>query len=155
MKLFGSDRNSGIIRKKSDCFKMNFNLKIWQKLVEPCAIWIHKWWETTTALFFKVDVIFSQNKSSLVSPSFWPQFLIFQKNSCARTSMFLTFRSMHKNFVEKLKIVVKNLEKLNCSYMVKYYVTLKKYEHMIFSRIQELTPSCNFKTCDRRTSPRQ
>ena len=30
--------------------------------------------------------------------------------------MFLLFRSVHKNFVEKLKIVVKNSEKLNCSY---------------------------------------
>ena len=30
--------------------------------------------------------------------------------------MFLIFRSMHKNFVEKLKIAVKNSEKLNGSY---------------------------------------
>ena len=30
--------------------------------------------------------------------------------------MFLIFRSVDKNFVEKLKIVVKNLEKLDCSY---------------------------------------
>ena len=30
--------------------------------------------------------------------------------------MFLIFRSRHKNFDEKIKIVVKNSEKLNCSY---------------------------------------
>ena len=30
--------------------------------------------------------------------------------------MFLIFRSVLKNLVEKLKIVVKNSEKLNCSY---------------------------------------
>ena len=29
--------------------------------------------------------------------------------------MFLIFRPVHKNFVEKLKIVVENSEKLNCS----------------------------------------
>ena len=56
-------------------------------------------------------------KRCLVSPGLWPQFLIFQKkNTCAQTSMFLIFRSVHKNFVEKLKIVFKNSEKINCSY---------------------------------------
>ena len=30
--------------------------------------------------------------------------------------MFLIFRSVHKNFVEKLKLVVQNSEKLNCSF---------------------------------------
>ena len=30
--------------------------------------------------------------------------------------MLSIFRSVHKNFVEKLKIVVKNSEQLNCSY---------------------------------------
>ena len=30
--------------------------------------------------------------------------------------MFLIFKSVHKNFVDKLKIVVKNSEKINCSY---------------------------------------
>ena len=30
--------------------------------------------------------------------------------------MFLIFKSVHKNFVENLKIVVKNSEKLKCSY---------------------------------------
>ena len=30
--------------------------------------------------------------------------------------MFLIFRSAHKNFVEKLKIVVKISERLDCSY---------------------------------------
>ena len=30
--------------------------------------------------------------------------------------MFLIFMSVHKNFVETLKIVVKNSEKINCSY---------------------------------------
>ena len=39
--------------------------------------------------------------------------------------MFLIFRSVHKNFVEKLKIVIKNSEKLNYSYMVKFHMTLK------------------------------
>ena len=47
------------------------------------------------------------HKSSLVSPNFRPQFLIFQKNTCAETSMFLIFRSVHQNFVEKLKFVSK------------------------------------------------
>ena len=39
--------------------------------------------------------------------------------------MLLIFRAVHNNFVEKLKIVVKNSEKLNCSYMVKYHITLR------------------------------
>ena len=30
--------------------------------------------------------------------------------------MFLIFRHVHKNFVEKLKIVIKNSEELHCSY---------------------------------------
>ena len=30
--------------------------------------------------------------------------------------MVLMFRSVHKNFVETLKIVIKNSEKLNCYY---------------------------------------
>ena len=31
-------------------------------------------------------------RASLVSQGLWPQFLIFQKNSCAQTSKFLIFR---------------------------------------------------------------
>ena len=30
--------------------------------------------------------------------------------------MLLIFRDVHKNFAEKLKILVKDSEKLNCSY---------------------------------------
>ena len=40
----------------------------------------------------------------------------FSEKYLCTTSMFLIFRSVHKNFVEKLKIVVKNSEKLNSPY---------------------------------------
>ena len=42
--------------------------------------------------------------------------------------MILIFRTVHENFVQKLKIVVKNSEKLNCSnyfILILYYVIIK------------------------------
>ena len=45
--------------------------------------------------------------------SFFPQFLIFQKNDSAETLRKLTLTSGHYYFVEKLKIVEKKLCKLN------------------------------------------
>ena len=46
----------------------------------------------------------------------FPQFLIFQENNSAQTLMLIFFTSRHYYFFEKLKIVEKQLCKLNCSY---------------------------------------
>ena len=56
------------------------------------------------------------HKSSLVYTVVFPQFLIFQKNNSAETQIKLTLTSGHYYFVEKFKIVEKQLRKLNCSY---------------------------------------
>ena len=55
-------------------------------------------------------------KSNLVYIVVFSQFLIFQKNNSAETQTKLTLTSRHYYFVEKLKIVEKQLCKLNCSY---------------------------------------
>ena len=56
------------------------------------------------------------HKSKFVHNVFFPQFLIFQQNNSAQTSVLIFFTSRHYYFFEKLKIVEKNLCKLNCSY---------------------------------------
>ena len=56
------------------------------------------------------------HKSNLVYTGFFPQFLIFQKNNSTETSGKLILTPGHYYFVKKLKIVEKNLCKLNCSY---------------------------------------
>ena len=56
------------------------------------------------------------HKSNLVYTIVFPQFLIFQQNNSAETERKLTLTSGHYYFVEKLKIVEKQLCKLNCSY---------------------------------------
>ena len=56
------------------------------------------------------------HKSNLVYTVFFLQFLVFQKNNSAQTSVLIFFTSRHYYFVEKLKIVEKQLCKLNCSY---------------------------------------
>ena len=62
------------------------------------------------------------NKSNLVYTVAFPQFLIFQQflnfqqNNSAQTSVFIFFTSGHYYFFEKLKIVEKQLCRLNCSY---------------------------------------
>ena len=56
------------------------------------------------------------HKSNLVYTIFFPQFLIFQKNNSAETYRKLKLTSGHYYFVKKLKIVEKQLCKLNCSY---------------------------------------
>ena len=56
------------------------------------------------------------HKSNLVYIVVFPQFLIFQQNNSAQTSVLIFFTFRHYYFVEKLKIVEKQLCKLNCSY---------------------------------------
>ena len=56
------------------------------------------------------------HKSNLVYIIIFPQFLIFQQNNSAQTSVLIFFTSRHYYFFEKLKIVEKQLCKLNCSY---------------------------------------
>ena len=48
--------------------------------------------------------------------TFFPQFLIFQQNNSAQTSVLIFFTSRHYNFFEKLKIVEKQQCKQNFSY---------------------------------------
>ena len=54
--------------------------------------------------------------SNLVYTIFFPQFLIFQQNNSAQTLVLIFFTSRHYYFFEKIKIVEKQLYKLNCSY---------------------------------------
>ena len=56
------------------------------------------------------------HKSNLVYTIVFPQFLIFQQNNSAQASVLIFFTSRHYCFFEKLKIVEKQLCKLNCSY---------------------------------------
>ena len=63
----------------------------------------------------KLRVYDTYHKSNLVYAVFFPQFLIFQKNISAQTFVIISFTSGHYYFFEKLKIVEKNLCKLNCS----------------------------------------
>ena len=63
-------------------------------------------------------------------PSFYPfylQFLILQKNNSALSSVLIFFTSRDYYFFEKLKIVEKNLRKLNCSYGKVYHIPLRVY----------------------------
>ena len=46
--------------------------------------------------------------SNLVYTVFFPQFLIFQQNNSAQTSVLIFFKSWHYYFFEKLKIKEKN-----------------------------------------------
>ena len=56
------------------------------------------------------------HKSNLAYTVVFPQFLIFQQNNSAQTSVLIFFMSRHYYFFEKLNIVEKQLCKLNCSY---------------------------------------
>ena len=56
------------------------------------------------------------HKSNLVYTVVFSQFIIFQQNNSAQTSVLIFFTSRHYYFFEKLKIVEKQLCKLNCSY---------------------------------------
>ena len=56
------------------------------------------------------------HKSNLVYAVVFPQCLIFQQNNSAQISVLIFFTSRHYYFFEKLKIVEKQLCKLNCSY---------------------------------------
>ena len=54
-------------------------------------------------------------KSNLVYTVVFTQFLIFQQNNSAEMSVLIFFTARHYYFFEKLKIVEKQLCKLNCS----------------------------------------
>ena len=56
------------------------------------------------------------HKNNLVHTGFFLQFLIFKQNNSAQPSVLIFFMSRHYHFFEKLKIMEKNLHKLNCSY---------------------------------------
>ena len=56
------------------------------------------------------------HKTKLVYTAVFPQFLIFQQNNSAKTSVLISFTSRLYYFFEKLKIVEKQPCKLNCSY---------------------------------------
>ena len=56
------------------------------------------------------------HKTNLVYLVVFPQFLIFQQNNSAQSSALIFFTSRHYYFFLKLKIVEKQLCKLNCSY---------------------------------------
>ena len=49
------------------------------------------------------------HKSNLVYTVVFPEFLIFQQNNSAQTSVLIFFTSRHNYFFEKLKIVEKQL----------------------------------------------
>ena len=67
------------------------------------------------------------HKSNLVYIVVFPQFLIFQQNNSALTSVLIFFTSRHYYFFEKFKIVEKQLCKLNCSYgKVSHTLKLRK-----------------------------
>ena len=60
---------------------------------------------------------------------FFPEFLIFKQNNSAETSVLIFFMAWHYYFFffENVKIVEKNLHKLNCSYdKVSYTLKLIK-----------------------------
>ena len=65
--------------------------------------------------------------SNLVYTVVFPQFLIFQQNNSAQTSMLISFTPRLYYFFEKLKIVEKQQCKLNCSYG-KVSHTLKSFK---------------------------
>ena len=56
------------------------------------------------------------HKRNLIYTVVFQQVLIFQQDNSAQTSVLIFFTSRHSYFVEKLKIVEKQLCKLNCSY---------------------------------------
>ena len=64
---------------------------------------------------FTLEVIL-YHKSNLVYTVVFLQFSIFQQNNSAQTSVLISFTSRHYYFLKKLKIVKKQLYKLNCSY---------------------------------------
>ena len=67
-------------------------------------------------LHFLRTYVILYHKSNLVYTVVFPQFLIFQQTNSAQTSVSIFFTSQHYYLFEKLKIVVKQLCKLNCSY---------------------------------------
>ena len=95
------------------------------------------------------------HKSNLVYTVVFPQFLIFQQNNIAQTSLLIFFTSRHYYFFEKLKIVEKQLCKLNCLYgkvshvlkWIKSYYGLNKIFEFFFEKtlkIQLLITSRKF-----------
>ena len=83
------------------------------------------------------------HKSNLVYTIVFPQFLIFQPNNSAQTSMLIFFTSRHYYFFEKLKIMEKQLCKLNCSYG-KVSHTLKAFRLIPIRKKETLTVIINY-----------
>ena len=82
----------------------------------------------------KLNYSYGNYKSNLVYTVVFPQFLIFQQNNSAQTSVLIFFTSQNYYFVEKLKIVKKQLCKLNYSYGKVLYTLktqLTKPEHEV------------------------
>ena len=77
-------------------------------------------------------------KSNLGYIIVFPQFLIFQQNNSAQTSVLIFFTSRHYYFLAKLKIVEKQLCKLNCAYG-KVSHTLKGMRHLSDSYLTEIS----------------
>ena len=69
------------------------------------------------------------HKNNLVYIIVFPQFLIFQQNNSAQTSVLIFFTSRQYYFLQKLKIVEKQQCKLNFSYG-KVSHTLKIMNHI-------------------------
>ena len=71
-------------------------------------------------ILFLLDVMVGHvilyHKSNLIYTIVFSKFKIFQQNNSAQTSVLIFFTSRHYYFFEKLKIVEKQLCKLNCSY---------------------------------------
>ena len=79
------------------------------------------------------------HKRNLIYTVVFPQFLIFQQNNSAQTSVLIFFTCRHYYFFEKLKIVEKQRFKLNCSYGKVYHIPLTvksfNFENFIYNRI--------------------
>ena len=60
----------------------------------------------------KLNPIDYHQKSNLVYIIVFPQFLTFQQNNSAQTSVFIFFTSRHYYFIKKLNILEKQLCKL-------------------------------------------
>ena len=89
-----------------------------------------------TSIYLIQRYVILYYKSNLVYTGFFRQFLIFQQNNSAQTSALIFYTSRHYYFVEKFKIMERNLCKLNYSYG-KVSHTLK--DNISLNQIKKLT----------------